>query len=398
MALPDTRIRSLEAAREGLALGASPRTLGYITGLPETYIRREIFVGLRPPRGRPAYSEELLFRGSLRVRADVGVFASNYLRLRSSFEPTRSLIEAYRHERSRSTTGASFCFDQAFYLASHLDGRWISPEATLDLATCPTCSAPHVVPSGFSLSELCSTCKAELRLATSQPVSINGRARIPRLSVPASTEELDQVIARAKYERRLQDLGAHPRLVHVLSAISAPVKGEFTTVTSRAYWKDWRGKPLPLYAWCRRVKPLARVQYSILAITFRRLRFAGFSPEESLETAFKHARDGYLPADSIVFDRAFEVISKSEGLWGVDRQGLKLERCGSCGSLHLISTEDRARRPSCPFCHLLRRPDIFVDARRDTAQLMSFVGQDKCQLGHRIPRDDPNEVAASVSV
>lgn len=365
MALPPTRIRSLETAREGLALGASPRTLGWITGLPETFIRREIFVGMRPPRGRPAYSEELLFRGSLTVRADIGVFASNYLRLRrSSFEPTRALIDAYRHERTRSVNGASFGFDQAFYLASHLDGIWMCKEATLDLARCPSCASPHVVPSGFSLVDLCATCKAEHRLAISQPVSINGRARTPRLTVPESTEQLDQVIARAKFERRLQDLGAHPRLVHVLSAIAAPVKGEFTTLNCRSYWKDWRGRPLPLYAWCRRVKPVARVQYSILVITFRRLQYAGLSPEESLEIAFKHARDGYRSGDAILFDRAFEVISKSEGLWDIERGSLVLERCHSCGSLHLVSTEDGARRPSCPFCHLLRRPEIFIQARQ----------------------------------
>ena len=69
----DTRIRSLETARECVRLGARQRTIALLTGLPTSFIFHNIYDAEHlPPRGRPPYTEDFIYRSSLKVQAEVG--------------------------------------------------------------------------------------------------------------------------------------------------------------------------------------------------------------------------------------------------------------------------------------------------------------------------------------
>ena len=102
MALADTRIRSLETARECVRLGARQRTIAWLTGLPTSFIFHNIYDAEHlPPRGRPPYTEDFIYRSSLKVQAEVGMFAAKYRLLTAEgIAPAQALITAFRHYRS----------------------------------------------------------------------------------------------------------------------------------------------------------------------------------------------------------------------------------------------------------------------------------------------------------
>jgi hypothetical protein len=123
-------------------------------------------------------------------------------------------------------------------------------------------------------------------------------------------------------------------------------------------WKTLKGRPHDLSVWSTSIGSVRRAQYSSLAIQYRRLRFAGFGPEASLQSAFQHINLDYNSANALSFDRAFEVISLLEGRWDKSEAALTLELCDPCGSLFLVSKLEAAP-PRCPFCRLKRSPSSY---------------------------------------
>ena len=131
---------------------------------------------------------------------------------------------------------------------------------------------------------------------------------------------------------------------------------------SLRYWNEkWKGRPHDLTIWNRSVKPIVRVQYSMLAVTYRRLIYARLTPEAALQSAYQHTRMRYSDKHAIGFNRAFEIISLLEGRWDAEERQLHLTRCSMCGSLHLESKVDPAGA-DCPFCSLMRKPAVYDHA------------------------------------
>ena len=161
MAFGDKGVRSLETARECALLGARKRTIAWITGLPPTFILRNVFDQENPaPCGRPPYTEDFVFRAPLRLQAAASAFAVKYHALTTDgFTPAHSLLAAFRHYRSFADAPA-FCFDEAFYLVCNLDGIWASGARKLQLARCRRCGSKHLAPWGSTPSQGCPFCKA----------------------------------------------------------------------------------------------------------------------------------------------------------------------------------------------------------------------------------------------
>jgi hypothetical protein len=343
----DTRLRSLQTARECIELGARQPTIAWMTGLSAGFILRSVYDGRhRAPRGRPPYTEDFVFRASLRVQAEVGAFATKYRALRrEGFTPARSLTTAYRHYRSVVPV-PSFCFDEAFFLVSNLDGIWAATTPAIDLGECRGCGSTHVLPRGSEPGNDCPVCKVANAHAASRahPPCASRRPAFPPRTAPSTPSGIDRRIRSLEFRRSLDALGAHRRVITVLSAChDQRMRSDAVRTPVHV------GRPLPLPRWRSALGSLQRMQYSVVAATYRRLVAAGFAAEEGLRAAYEHARS-IVPATALLsFDRCFEVVSLLDARWGVTTAGLELTACPSCQSQHVVSLQQVGQTP-CPFC------------------------------------------------
>lgn len=352
MGYVDTRIRSLETAHLCAVLGACPRTIGWVTGLPSHFILSKVFdESHRAPRGRPPYTEDLVFKTTFKIQAELGSFAVKYRELTAAgFTPAASLLTAYQHYLSFTPT-PSFSFDEAFFLVSNLDGIWACKTPSLQLQPCPACQARRLVAFGGSYSPVCAFCKEE---ATERGVRRRVAGRIPPPSDPIEvSRSLPLQIEALRVEGALEQVGAHPR-------VRAAILSAFPEAAHRTPTELVRiGRALPVQRWTVGVRTLPRAQLSLVVATFRRLTAAEIPAEHALIAAYRHMVDAFQPSIAPSFDRCFEAISLAEARWGVAAAVLAVNSCGKCGAAYLASTVD-ASPQRCPFCLLLRHPEVYL--------------------------------------
>jgi Flagellar transcriptional activator (FlhC) len=360
MAYADTRIRSLETANECVRLGARQRTIAWITGLPTSFIFRSVFDEQHPaPRGRPPYAEDFIFRSSLKVQAEAGVFAGKYrLLVSEGIAPAQALITAFKHYQSVVPNG-SVSFDEAFFLVSNLDGIWAASARTIELGKCRRCGCMHVVPRGAAGAIGCPFCKghhgesgaAKSAVCSSRSASLSDHDAVC-MSDPAA---LERRIRALRLERSLALLGAHPRVAAVMTAATK----HRTEPGGMAQRPTRVGRPLNLVRWGEAVKTLQRAQYSLVATAYRRLLSAGFEPEDAMPAAFVHVSSLFRTGGQLSFNRCFEFISLFDARWGVLDSKFELLGCSKCHSQYVASRRDRAP-PHCPFCALTRTPNKYL--------------------------------------
>lgn len=351
MAFADARIRSLETASLCVMLGACPRTIGWVTGLPNDFIRTKVYdAGHRAPRGRPPYTDDLVFKTTFKIQAEFGTFATKYRALTTAgFTPASSLIAAYQHYLS-FTPVPSFSFDEAFFLVSNLDGIWACNTPTLQLEPCPRCTARRLVAHGGACTPVCAFCKEEcgergLRRRVAGRVPPDSGSIGVSAGLPLQIEVL-------RMQRVLESAGAHSRVV-------AAILSRYPDPGRRAPSRLVRiGKALPVSRWSSGVRTLLRAQFSIMASTFKRLVDCGIAPEQAITAAYRHVLAAFHRAPPLSFNRCFEVVCLSEGRWGVSEPTLQLTDCARCGSTYLESRADPAPQ-RCPFCVLLRHPEMY---------------------------------------
>jgi Flagellar transcriptional activator (FlhC) len=360
MAYADTRIRSLETANECVRLGARQRTIAWITGLPTSFIFRSVFDERHPaPRGRPPYAEDFIFRSSLKVQAEAGVFAAKYrLLVSEGIAPAQALITAFKHYQSVVPNGL-VSFDEAFFLVSNIDGIWAASEPTIELGKCRRCGCKHVVPRGAAGAIGCPFCKghhgeggAAQSVRSSSHLTI-ASDRDDALDAAPATLELR--IRALRLERSLGLLGAHPRVAAVMTAAAK----HRTEPEATARRPTRVGRPLNLVRWGEAVKTLQRAQYSLVATVYRRLLSAGFAPEDAMPAAFVHVSSLFRAGGPLSFNRCFEFISLFDARWGVRDTNFELLACSKCHSQYVASRRDRAS-PHCPFCALTRTPEKYL--------------------------------------
>jgi flagellar transcriptional activator FlhC len=177
----ERHIRSLELAKECVALGARIRTISLVTGMAHGQLAALFFSDSKSaPRGRPPDSPEWYHSANLLNRADASIFVSIYRRIRDlGFGPAEALIAGFKHYLAACRTLPRISFDRAFDLASHMDGIWLVQTASFTLATCPTCASQYVTSLGDQprSNHECPFCKLvkryrrDPRIQTSFPVS-----------------------------------------------------------------------------------------------------------------------------------------------------------------------------------------------------------------------------------
>lgn len=355
-----TRIASLQLARDCAVLGACRSTIFLLTGLAPNFILRAVFgPALRPPRGRPTYTEDFYFRSTAFVQSEVSAVAVKYKSLLDfGLQPHESLLSAFRHYLS-NTRHPSFTFDEAFFLISQLDGRWACTDPTLQLTRCPRCGTCHIAPLGSLPTSVCPLCRLETghhAPSLGRHASHRRRGRQPHPIRPAKGGDgLPLYIQHLRTRSDLEGLGAHKRVIDAL------LSDQFTPFVTSQPQKPTRlvtvNRPLSTCNWSDNVKPLERTQYGILASHYRRQLRAGVPALESLTSSYRHLLE-VAPHAPITFDRAFEVVSLLDARWGVREPVLDLVPCHKCGAEHLVSRLERGR-PRCPVCALLRFPSLF---------------------------------------
>jgi hypothetical protein len=363
VARADTRIRSLETARECVRLGARQRTIAWLTGLPTSFIFHNIYDAEHlPPRGRPPYTEDFIYRSSLKVQAEVGMFAAKYRLLTAEgIAPAQALITAFRHYRS-VVHQPSFSFDEAFFVVSNLDGIWAASTRTLELGACRRCGCLHLLPRGAaSAAAGCPYCRphrTDRAPARAPPppdhTSPASGTDAEALTVPAA---LETQIRSLRTERIFEQLGAHPRVVATLTGASAPA--DRRSSSRHREGPTHIGRAVNLVRWGVAVKTVQRAQFSLVATAYTRLLAADFEPADAVRAAFVHVSAMFPTVAPLSFDRCFEVISMFDARWGAAEPSFDLLSCPKCRASFLASRTDR-ERPHCPFCALLRTPEKYL--------------------------------------
>ena len=189
-------------------------------------------------------------------------------------------------------------------------------------------------------------------MSTSRSTYSSGHDDAPA-SAPAA---LELRIRALRLERSLALLGAHPRVVAVLTDVATKDRTESAGPARRP---TRVGRPLNLVRWGEAVKTLRRAQYSLVVATYRRLVAADFEAEEALRAAFAHVSSLFRTDVPLSFDRCFELVSLFDARWGVRDSEFDLLACPKCHSQYLSSRTDRGP-PHCPFCALIRTPGKYL--------------------------------------
>jgi hypothetical protein len=363
VALADTRIRSLETARECVRLGARQRTIAWLTGLPTSFIFHNIYDAQHlPPRGRPPYTEDFIYRSSLRVQAEVGMFAAKYRLLTTEgIAPAQALITSFRHYRS-VVHQPSFSFDEAFFVVSSLDGIWAASTRTLELGACRRCSCLHLLARGAAPAAAgCPYCRPHRTdgVSARPPPHPGHTAPTSGTDAEAATvpAALEAQIRSLRTERMFERLGAHPRVVATLTGAPAPTDGR--SASRHREGPTHVGRAVNLIRWGVAVKTVQRAQFSLVAAAYTRLLAAAFEPADAVRAAFVHVSAMFPTVQPLSFDRCFEVISMFDARWGASEPSFDLLSCPKCRASFLASRMDR-ERPHCPFCALLRTPEKYL--------------------------------------
>jgi hypothetical protein len=281
-------------------LGARQRTIACLTGLPTSFIFHNIYDAEHlPPRGRPPYTEDFIYRSSLKVQAEVGMFAAKYRLLTAEgIAPAQALITAFRHYRS-VVHQPSFSFDEAFFVVSNLDGIWAASTRTLELGACRRCGCLHLLPRGAAPAAAgCPYCRPHRtdRAPARAPPHPDHTAPASGTDAEAATvpAALEAQIRSLRTERMFEQLGAHPRVVATLTGASAPA--DRRSSSRHREGPTHVGRAVNLIRWGVAVKTVQRAQFSLVANCLhpsacRRLRTRGRGPGR-IRPRLRHVPDG----------------------------------------------------------------------------------------------------------
>ncbi len=150
-------------------------------------------------------------------------------------------------------------------------------------------------------------------------------------------------------------LGARIRTIHHITGVS-------TRELLRLLFTDRnlppRGRTPDTREWYHSANLLCRTEASVIVTNFRRLHAMEFSAGEALVCAYRYYLSVYRSPRRISFDRAFDLVSHTEGIWIATVTSFSVIACPACGSDFLDSLgSPSGSNMHCPFCRLLQRVD-----------------------------------------
>jgi hypothetical protein len=117
-----------------------------------------------------------------------------------------------------------------------------------------------------------------------------------------------------------------------------------------------RGRSPDSPEWYHGANLLCRAEASIVVAVYRRLRTAALGAGDALIGAYRHYCGVCQAPHRITFDRAFDLVAHTDGIWLTETQCFSLAACPACGSAFLAAYGTVARsNDHCPFCKLVQR-------------------------------------------
>lgn len=170
----ERKLRALKLGKECKGLGASARTICYVTALSRKEVVREFFdASDRPKSGKPPASSEWLYKVNLFGHIEASVLVAMFGRLRDlGIADEEALVTAFKEYRARFGVNARIDFNRAFDIVSHCWGAWLELPADLALYTCCVCHSQYVAALGDSGGgeRNCPFCKVLTRWAKEERV------------------------------------------------------------------------------------------------------------------------------------------------------------------------------------------------------------------------------------
>lgn len=149
------------------------------------------------------------------------------------------------------------------------------------------------------------------------------------------------------------ELGARVRTIHHLSGL--PPREIQRLCFSRQFPAP-RGRVPDTREWYHSANVLDRSESSLVAANVHHMQHNGFPPAETLVAVYGYYMSLRTPPRRISFDRAFDLVANTEGLWISKDPCFRIIHCTRCGSsfldaLSIDAVDDR----NCPFCPLIER-------------------------------------------
>jgi hypothetical protein len=153
--------------------------------------------------------------------------------------------------------------------------------------------------------------------------------------------------------RECARLGARARTIAYVTGLS---RAEVLRLVFDENEPSKSGKFPKSVDWLHKCNLFEKVEASALVASFRRLRELGMLPADALPGAYRQYRRRFSAGARLDFDRAFDLVCHTDGIWAAAQPGLSLHTCASCSSRYLSSLGSRYLDDrDCPFCKLLQR-------------------------------------------
>lgn len=148
-------------------------------------------------------------------------------------------------------------------------------------------------------------------------------------------------------------LGARLTTIHWITGLQRRMLAQlFIVVGPNAA----RGRLPSMPDWFHTSNLIDQVDASCCMAIYTRFRELGFPPSVALVAGYKHYRHQCDQAGRLNFDRAFDLVCHTDGLWKYKKAHLALHRCPRCGSSYLANVGLVVTHSGeCLFCRLVRR-------------------------------------------
>jgi flagellar transcriptional activator FlhC len=153
-----------------------------------------------------------------------------------------------------------------------------------------------------------------------------------------------------------KECAAHGARVRTISRLTGMIPREVLRLLFPDRQSVPRGRSPDSPEWYHGANLLYRAEASIVISIYRRLRAADFGAGEALLGAYRHYVGVCQPPQRISFDRAFDLVAHTDGLWLTETQSFSLVVCPACRSEFLAAFGSVAHsNDQCPFCKLVQR-------------------------------------------
>lgn len=168
------------------------------------------------------------------------------------------------------------------------------------------------------------------------------------------TQFAERHIRSLSIAKTCAELGARIRTITYITGLE---HGELVRLFFVDKQSAPRGRPPDSPDWYHhKANLIEKVEAAMVMAVYSRMRNLGFGPADALVGGFKHYREQCRRTPRISFDRAFDLVCHTQGIWAVPSPQLALATCPLCQSRYLTGLGERPcqDRP-CPFCQLIKR-------------------------------------------